>query len=711
MNKGALKYLYIQLLKRKRGLFFSFCCLYFLLTYKDFVSVAKLRDGDKVFNSDLILNHQIWLVCWFVIFLLSYLNRVKALHRISLFVLFPSILYGIRLTQAYLFQDDWYHTLAITRLNWKGFWIPFVDHVTPIWRFLQWTLLNTFGGLSYMKVLPYFGVLGMAFLAEILFRILYKKAKGIAFLASLAFLTFPGYAAILFWISTDAITFSAIFGVLGLWIQNQITDKNRNRSLVLMTVLFSLSHLTWTTGLVFPIFSVGWFVLRDFDWKQKAHIVKRSHWPLFIPGILTLVIFYIIRKTIFSIYTEDVVTNILWVANGTRHGHEPNILRPLLWPFIAIFDGTIVRGIFGKIYGNTYFAEPLLRGVLFAYIFIFAKQKNLKIIKNNLIIFSFLFISFAVVFLGRGIGPVGHKSPQGYVDFAIANDWYRISGLAGALFLWGLGFQEYSKKVRRYIKLAICFVVLPLFLGIYGITGQFRDHFIRILSTEVSKQYEEAHCLNRVNLGPDEWYIASEFVMAPMFRSNPGNYWLSYEPSWFDLYLKPYSVPNARSEVFDVDKYTKVLNAVKTECAEFLENHKKYVLRADFPALEWSNAAVPIKLKSEAHESQLKLVFDIDPVQGKDLRLFSLLVFKFKVLEPFKLEKVTTTKSEFSAEFIGANLPVNSELIITMDNRGLIEMESPNQELSLLFKGMKAELLEAKAIALPKSSYYLNSFK
>jgi hypothetical protein len=577
--------------------------------------------------------------------------------------------------------------------------------------YAQWSLLNIFGGLPYMHVLPYFGVLGMVALAEILFRILYKNAKDVAFLVALAFLTFPGYSAIMFWISTDAITFSAIFGLLGLWIQSQINDQNRNRSLFWMTVLFTLSHLTWTTGLVFPIFSVGWFILRDFDWNQKTRVITRSHWPVFIPGILTLIIFYIIRKLVFSIYTEDVVTNVLWVANGTRHGHEPNILRPLLWPFVAIFDGTIVRGIFGKILGNTYFIEPLLRGIIFACLFIFANRKNERIIKNHLITFSFLFISFAVVFLGRGIGPVGHKSPQGYVDFAISNDWYRISGLAGALFLWGQGFSDYAKRTRRYVKLAICFVVLPLFLGMYGITGQFRDHFIRLLSSEVSMNYEEAKCLDRVKLTPSDWYLASEFIMAPMFRSNPGNYWLSYEPSWFDLKVSPLSVVNNRSGIFNAQKYARVFNSIKSECSKFLESHKKYTVRADFPGLEWSNSAAPIKLTQDKHGSDLRIVFDRSPVQDKDIRLFNLLVFRFKVGEAFHLEKVVINGADFSTNFVNNELAVGSELNITIDNRALIDMESPGNELNFLFVGLKAELLEAKAVALPKSIYYLNSFK
>ncbi len=628
-----------------------------------------------------------------------------------MFVLFPSILYGIRLTQSYLFQDDWYHTLAITRLNWDGLWIPFVDHVTPIWRLIQWSLINIFGGLNYMSVLPYFGVLGMAALAEILFRILYKKAKGIAFLTSLAFLTFPGYSSILFWISTDAITFSAIFGLLGLWVQSRINEQNRNKSLFWMVGLFTLSHLTWTTGLVFPIFSVGWFVLRDFDWKQKTKIIRHSHWPVIVPGVLTLLIFYFIRKVVFSVYTEDVVTNLLWVANGTRHGHEPNILRPLLWPVVAIFDGIIVRGIFGKIYGNTYFIEPLLRGIIFACVFIFANRKNERIIKNHLMTFCFLFISFAVVFLGRGIGPVGHKTPQGYVDFAIANDWYRISGLAGALFLWGLGFREYTKCTRRYIKLVICFVVLPLFLGMYGITGQFRDHFIRILSSDVSKHYEEAKCLDRVNLTAKGWYFASEFIMAPMFRSNPGNYWLSYEPSWFDLKISYISLSNNRSSVFSSDTYTSVYSAIKSECANFIEQHRKYTLRSDFPGLEWDSSAAKIKHTIEKIGSDLEIVFDKVPVSGKDVRLFSLLVFKFKVVENSRLEKVFINGSEFPTSFVVTDLQAGGELNITVDNRALLELENPETELKILFSGMKAELLEAKAVALPKSIYYLNSFK
>jgi len=562
-----------------------------------------------------------------------------------------------------------------------------------------------------LKVLPYFGVLGMASLAEILFRILNRRAKGIAFLVSMAFLTFPGYAAILFWISTDAIVFSAIFGLLGLWIQSQISTSNRNKSLIYMTILFTCSHLTWTTGLVFPIFSVGWFVLRDFDWKQKFSIVSRSHWPVFVPGILTLVIFFIIRKTVFSIYTDDVVTNVLWVANGTRHGHEPNILRPLLWPFVAVFDGTIVRGIFGKIFGNTSFAEPLLRGIIFAGIFIFSNRKNDRIIMNHLIAYSFLFLSFAVVFLGRGIGSVGHKTPQGYIDFAIANDWYRISGLAGALFLWGLGFNEYAKRTRRYIKLAISFIILPLFLGIYGITGQFRDHFIRILSSEVSKNYEGASCLSRVHLTPEQWYLASEFVMAPMFRSNPGNYWLSYEPSWFDLFVSPVNVKNNRSTVFEAEKYNQVISTIKAECSEFLEIHKKYAIRSDFPALEWSNSSMSLKIKQTQGDqfSIEKLARGVE--LNRDLRLYNLLVFKFTVLEPFQVSKVLINGEAFSADYVGANQPANSEFTVTIDNRAIIDLEFPSNDLNIQFVGMKAQLIEAKAIALPKSIYYLNSSK
>lgn len=699
------------MLKYKRGLFFVFCCLYFTGTYNDLASVAKVSDQGKVLNEGLISAHRFWLLFWFSLFVIGFWKRFKTLHRFSLFVLFPSILYGIRLTQSYLFQDDWYHTLAITRLNWDGLWIPFVDHVTPIWRLIQWVLLRSFGGLGYMKALPYFGVLGMALLAEILFRILRKKAKGIAFLMSLAFLTFPGYAAILFWISTDAITFSAIFGLLGLCVQNQITNENRNRSLLTMTVLFTLSHLTWTTGLVFPIFSVGWFVLRDFDWKEKTKLIRKTHLIFFVPGVLTLLGFYFIRKTVFSIYTEDVVTNVLWVANGTKHGHEPNLLRPLLWPFIAIFDGTIIRGIFGKIYGNTYFIEPLLRGVLFALLFIFASRKNTRIIKNHLITYSFLFISFAVVFLGRGIGPVGHKSPQGYVDFAISNDWYRISGLAGALFLWGLGFQEYANKTRRYIKIVISFLVLPIFLGFFGITGKFRDHFIRILSSEVSKHYEGAQCLNRVSLSPKEWYVASEYVMAPMFRSNPGNFWLSYEPSWFDLFLTPTPEKNSRSMVFDQSTYSKVVSTVSNECGDFLEAHKKYAIRSDFPALEWVNSSLPLAFEKDVQSTRLNLSLRALMPSGRDLRLFNLLVFKFRVLEPFRLEKVSVNGVSFSAELIGADQLAGTELVITVDNRALIDIESNSSQLDIAFEGMKAELVEAKAIALPKSPYYLNSFK
>lgn len=675
----------------------------FLVTRKD--NAISLENS--VINARLI---DLQTIVFFILFLLAIPLSIKEkTKKFFVFLLFSMILiiqYGHRLTEIYLFQDDWYHTLAITRLGLKGLFIPFVDHITPIWRLLQLTLLKVFGGYYYMVVLTYSGVFAIAALGILIYDFFLRRGVKYAFVLSSLLVFYPGYPAVLFWVSTNAIVYSAMFGLIALFLSEDSQSENSMQKQLKISFFLILSYLSWTTGLVFSLYVLASAFLGNLDsYKKISSLVSRQTLQKYVAGILALGIFFVIRKITLSIYTEEFIQKTLWVSRSLSHGHDFSILRPIMWPFISIFDGLVTRGVFQDTAANNTVWEPFGRGFAVFLISIFIAYKARANPLSVLKIFLFGLLSFFVIFMGRGAGDYSHKTPHGYLDYAIGNDWYRISAFTGVLFLFGLYTRSLTDKANRILRLVVLLLILPLFLGVFKWNSLLRDHPIRHMSRQMTVIFEEMACLSKLNLDEKEILFASAHVFLPMFKSNPVNYWLSYEPSWFDLYVN--SSPEKHDLKFSDEENSIVVDKVLQSCPAVTQpRYLRYALRSDIPPTHWHEESVPA-----VHEnSNGKVIFRIESEKNA-IRDFSVLVLHIKISEKnreaisFKINGLTVKH-----EFINF-APEGSDTIITIDIKLLNLLKMHGEFVEVEITGPEFSISDAKFVGLPGSQFFINKYK
>jgi hypothetical protein len=460
----------------------------------------------------------------------------------SLCLLLASIFYGQRLTHYYIFQDDWFHVIAVLRGGLKGLFIPFVDHVTPIWRIIHWVPLQLFGGHKTLAIFPYLGVINIALVGTVLASCLARLKAPFPWLWALLLVTYPGYPSVMYWISTNAVALSAAFGIIAITLQAEPylfperATKSRNETVLWQAkiLLFCcLSFLTWTTGLVFPIVcglvAVSELLITPLTRDNFVRVFRNS-----LGASFSLAVFLTIRILVFKWITDEEAGRLLWVGGALKHGHDPNFLRPLVWPFMSVLDSMILHGAFLYGLNNGQFHQVLLRGVgLFIAVAIIAWRWRSGG-RYLLLAYGFAFISFAVVFLGRGSGGVTHRTPHGYLEYGLLNDWYRISAWAGTIALLGIAASRIRTQWGRKVLAATLSLLVAWFIYKSYPRIETGDPF-HGRGEMMARSYERMACLSKLNWSQKEIAFGLRYLFLPLAGSRPDGYWLMYEPGWLDL--------------------------------------------------------------------------------------------------------------------------------------------------------------------------------
>ncbi|MBS1970393.1 MAG: hypothetical protein JSU04_08795 [Bdellovibrionales bacterium] len=633
-------------------------------------------------------------VCYgsFALFLyLSRRNKGPLLRVFSLALGLTSLFYAERLIQPYLFQDDYYHYLAIIRGHFfDGLFIPFVDHVSPIWRLVQFLNLKAFGTYFGIATLPFIGATIMALSATALYFSLSKLKTGYALLFTLLLISYPGYRSILFWISTNAIALSSIFGIFTLYFsQRFLEDKEPQRKhLAYIFFLSCLSFFSWTTGLVYPIFVASIAVFnfifktffdKDFNFKRNLNV--------FVASTASLGIFTITRIISYKVYTPKFTTNLLWIKNGLEHGYEQNFFRPFVWPFLSVIDSLLLRGGFNIEQDFNRFWFLLGSGVALCalvYLVGFAFKNKYLIYAYN-----FAFLSFAVVFVKRGMGSISHTGMHGYTSYAIQNDWYRISAWAGVLFFLALALSRVtSEKLKKTFKKTLV-GILVVFMY-YSLHFSTRVNHLADINLANSSQWAAAKCVSELPWPPAYFYYASANIFAPMRGANPGNYWLGYEPSWFDIA----AAGNNADIKFDINKSKQLINDINHNCSEDYLNDlsKKYAFSTSKYSSEMADEAVQLQIEKQQNLVNAQLP---NSPNSCPWSRYQLLEIKLSPIRhntnsqiSISLEKEINFSFELAAE----------EKLLTLDLRVLPPDNQCNKNLALKVQPDDYEILSIKAI-------------
>ena len=298
--------------------------------------------------------------------------------------------------------------------------------------------------------------ISLHFLVAVLFFLLSRKVLKNSFYAASAavlFLLLSGATEVVFWISTTGYLFNTVFGLLGILLFIQWSEKKRLYLLLLSVLSISSSLLFHEVGIVYPLIIVSYALI--FGGGSIRQSLRR--WDIytpFIPIIGYLAIRYLSNSHWFSgDYSYDILKFPFNVIGNSFGYFALTIFGPITLPVYHLLRETLRESLI---------VAAIIIPVVFFITFLVYKYsvKIFDLRQRKILVFGIVFFIFSLLpFLGLG------------------NITSRYSYLAsmGAIFIFIILAKkayEYLISIDRKIAIGISILFILLFLLFHVIQVQ-----------------------------------------------------------------------------------------------------------------------------------------------------------------------------------------------------------------------------------------------